>query len=255
MLSLLKYCVITCICAGGSAHQNAPLLTTPGGLPTCVICTTPLHNQPVLSRLKCGHLFCPTCIGEWASYLAGKNITPNCPLCRGDASMQELVPKRVVLTGVWLHPYARIQIARTWNHTWTQYTHSTDEGTVRKSKERPGFLHHLPGRKALPFNTTLNTAKRKATVEQSSDALVEAAKTVTVCKIGSLQSRQLVEERCQHLQQEHRESIEQLEQQHADNINHLHKTKIIPLKAQVSSSLCGCWLNVPGWLVQHFPGF
>ena len=107
----------------------------------CVVCTIPHQERPLLSRLRCGHLFCPTCIGEWCCYLAEDNNNPTCPLCRGDARMQELVPQRVVLN---------------------------DDGTVRKSTMKPGFLSQLPGRKALPFKNTNRavTTKRKRSADQ-----------------------------------------------------------------------------------------
>ena len=91
----------------------------------CVVCNEELRCQPVLSRLPCGHVFCPPCLGEWASYLASKRQTPTCPLCRGSAQITELVPRRVLLDNY---------------------------GNVRPSKSRPGYLHERPGRKALPFH-------------------------------------------------------------------------------------------------------
>ena len=82
----------------------------------------------------------------WASFLPYMhrrmvNNNPTCPLCRGDARMQELVPQRVVLN---------------------------DDGTVRKSTMKPGFLSQLPGRKALPFKNTNRavTTKRKRSADQ-----------------------------------------------------------------------------------------
>ena len=102
----------------------------------CVVCNDELRCQPVLSRLPCGHVFCPPCIGEWASYLADNGQTPNCPLCRGSAQITELVPRRVLLD---------------------------KSGKIRPSKARPGYLHELPGRKALPFQKDGKKSHHKKT--------------------------------------------------------------------------------------------
>ena len=98
----------------------------------CVVCTIPHQERPLLSRLRCGHLFFPTCIGEWCCYLAEDNNNPTCPLCRGDARMQELVPQRVVLN---------------------------DDGTVRKSTMKPGFLSQLPGRAGRHCHSRIQTVQ------------------------------------------------------------------------------------------------
>lgn len=66
----------------------------------CAVCRDPLMNRSVLSRLHCGHTFCPGCIGDWSSYCAQQKHTPSCPLCRGSAKIVEIVPTRVLLQGI-----------------------------------------------------------------------------------------------------------------------------------------------------------
>ena len=171
------------------------------------MCNEELRCQPVLSRLPCSHVFCPPCLGEWASYLASKHQTPTCPLCRGSAQITELVPRRVLLDNY---------------------------GNVRPSKSRPGYLHERPGRKALPFHKDGGWSHHK---NSRTDDKVVTEKT-TRKLTATAEARRYADAARKHeevmlkVNQQHECEMIELVQQHEEVVSKMKK-KIQSLKMQL----------------------
>ena len=66
------------------------------------------------------------------------------------------------------------------------------------------------------------------------DVTNKTVNTYTVGRTSAVQTRQLVQDRCQQLERQYVDQVEKLKLKHADTINQLYKQHIVPLKTQVN---------------------
>lgn len=113
---------------------------------------------------------------------------------------------------------------------------------MRKSKQKPGFLYELPGRKAVPFvpihdkysdshlKKPSSTESATATTQVTSDKFIEESSWRNSSVI-----RAVVDKRLASLQRTHNLQIESLKSEHAETVKQLRK-KNQGLRLQISNS-------------------
>lgn len=112
------------------------------------------------------------------------------------------------------------------------YHNVIDDGTARRSKSKPGFLHQLPGRKAKPFSKpgTRNHHKKQSVQEQkesdlTKNSLIEQKNRCTT--LASADARAIVD-----LKAEHAKTVQSLTVRH-DTIVYRLQRHIRALQMQV----------------------
>ena len=104
----------------------------------------------------------------------------------------------------------------------------TDDGVMRKSKRKPGFLYELPGRKAVPFvpiHDQYNDSHLKKPSYAESDTATQVTSVI----------RTVVHERLASLRRTHKLQIDVLQSEHMETVKLLQK-KIQGYRQQLSNS-------------------